>query len=141
LRAPADALEPWPPERFEIAVDDLLDAHRSLGGTVELTRSGTPVTLSGEQANALQRALQEALSNARRHAPGAPVTATLAWHDDRVQLSVRNPLASARPAGAPGGGYGLIGMRERFESLPRGGSATVQDADGWFTLRAEAGLR
>lgn len=141
LRSPADALEPWPPERFEIAVDDLLDAHRSLGGTVELNRSGSPVTLSGVQANALQRALQEALSNARRHAPGAPVTAVLAWHDDRVLLSVRNRLPSARPAGASGGGYGLIGMRERFEALPGGGSVTVQDSDGWFTVRAEAGLR
>ena len=141
LRSPADALEPWPPERFEIAVDDLLDAHRSLGGTVELNRSGSPVTLSGVQANALQRALQEALSNARRHAPGAPVTAVLTWHDDRVLLSVRNPLPSVRPAGASGGGYGLIGMRERFEALPGGGSVTVQDSDGWFTVRAEAGLR
>lgn len=141
LRAPADALEPCPPAQFELAVDDLLEAHRSLGGTVQLTRTGTPVTLTGEQANALQRALQEALNNARRHAPGAPVTAVLAWHDDRVLLSVRNPMPSARPAGASGGGYGLIGMRERFETLPGGGSVTVQDADGWFTVRAEAGLR
>ena len=141
LRAPADAVEPWPPERFEVAVDDLLEAHRSLGGTVELTRSGAPVTLRGEQANALQRALQEALSNARRHAPGAPVTAALAWHDDRVLLTVCNSLPGTRPAGAAGGGYGLIGMRERFETLPGGGSVTVQDADGWFTVRAEAGLR
>ncbi len=47
------------------------------------------------------------------------------------------------PATAPAGrtGYGLIGMRERFETLPGGGSVTVQDADGWFTLRAEARLR
>ncbi len=191
LRAPADALEPCPPEQLDGAMEDLVDAHRSLGAAVELTRTGTPVTLSGEQANALQRALQEALSNARRHAPGAPVTAALTWHHDRVLLTVRNPVPNTGPRPGPGSadapslpdrtspaaaplpvdagspdpgpgprpgtgtrparppatapagrtGYGLIGMRERFETLPGGGSVTVQDADGWFTLRAEARLR
>lgn len=155
LRSPAEALEPCPPDRFEVGVNDLLDAHRGLGGTVDLIRTGVPVTLSGEQANALQRALQEALSNARRHAPGAPVAASLAWHDDRVLLTVRNPLPQTRApsdaaapatrspeAGRPArSGYGLIGMRERFGALPHGGSVTVSQANGRFVVRAEARLR
>ncbi len=66
---------------------------------------------------AAYRMVQEALANARSHAPGAPCRVTV---DDRAQdavvLTVRNgaPAASAAAAAAPSsGGYGLQGMRER----------------------------
>ncbi|MFT4216182.1 MAG: histidine kinase [Micropruina sp.] len=146
LRAPASAPEQRTPEQLSAALEDLLDVHRALGGTVEWSRTGTPTELTGEQAAAVERALQESLSNARRHAPGAPVTAAVAWHDDRVVLTVSNSVPDApcpEPEASRGvsPGYGLIGMRERFEALPLGGSVNVTEGDGRFTVRAEAMLR
>lgn len=69
---------------------------------------------------AVYRILQEALTNAMRHGRGGPVEVALAWHDDRVDLTVQNAVA-ARPASDPlvapteqaPRGHGLIGMRER----------------------------
>lgn len=126
---------------LEAALGDLVAAHRSLGGGAEFTVSGERRELSSEQAAALQRALQEALSNARKHAPGSPVDARLDWQTDRVRLTVENPLTSGHPALArSGGGHGLEGMRERFSALPLGGSATAGEGGGRFTVAVEAGL-
>jgi signal transduction histidine kinase len=135
---------------FDTAIADLLAAHRSLGGAVELTTTGTPRPLGPDQAVALQRALQEALSNARKHAPGEPVQALLAWSDDDVRLTVSNPLGDDpdpfrdRAAGGvlarSGGGHGLEGMRERFAALPAGGRATAEVDSGRFIVTAEAVL-
>ncbi len=83
---------------------------------------------------AVYRILQEALTNALRHGGGEPVEVRLAWHDERVELTVVNDLAPAPvstvdggvpAAGSPARGHGLVGMRERahlvggtFEAAP-----------------------
>lgn len=129
------------PPAFVAAVDDLLAAHRSLGGVVDLTVRGTPVALAAAQAAALQRAIQESLSNVRKHAPGEPVRAELDWQNDRVLLTVSNPLADeAGELAETGGGRGLEGMRERFLSLPLGGEASARVVGDRFTVTAEARL-
>ncbi|MBO1740289.1 sensor histidine kinase [Leifsonia sp. TF02-11] len=135
------------PADFRATLDDLVAAHRTLGGTADLCVAGEPRPLSARQATALQRALQEALSNARKHAPGAPVDAGLDWQTGRVLLTVSSPLVASRVAAAPvselavsGGGHGLEGMRERFAALPLGGSVAASSADGRFTVTAEARL-
>ncbi|KHK99540.1 hypothetical protein LK09_02640 [Microbacterium mangrovi] len=140
LRAPqADDAPDLSPAALRTMLTDLLEAHRALGGRAELTESGDPRTVPAVVGTTLQRALQEALSNARRHAPGEAVSVGVGWHDDRVALTVANPVAGSQPS--PGGGYGLIGMRERFAALPHGGAVRVQrDADR-FVLEAEARLR
>ncbi|WP_158889144.1 sensor histidine kinase [Amycolatopsis anabasis] len=81
----------------------------------------------------LYRAVQEALTNARKHAPGAPVTIELDYGDTEVGATVTNP---APPAGAPrpltgtGAGYGLTGVAERAE-LAGGTLAAGPEAGGW----------
>lgn len=140
LRTPMSP-EPRTPERLRATLDDLLDAHRALGGTAELTQTGTAVALGGEQGVALERALQESLSNARRHAPGAPVTVTLTWQPEWVRLSVSNPIPDLASRGSQRPGYGLIGMRERFARLPLGGGVTITETDGRFGVQAEARLQ
>ncbi|CAM5376395.1 sensor histidine kinase [Leifsonia shinshuensis] len=133
---------------FRATLDDLLAAHRTLGGSAALRETGGPRPLTSAQATALQRALQEALSNARKHAPGQPVDAALAWQTERVLLTVSSPLpasSAAVPAHAAelassGGGHGLEGMRERFAALPLGGSVAAAARDGRFTVTAEARL-
>ena len=136
------------PADIRATLDALVAAHRTLGGSAVLRQTGEPRALGSAQATALQRALQEALSNARKHAPGEPVDAVLSWQTDRVLLTVSSPLiepSAAVPANAAelatsGGGHGLEGMRERFAALPLGGSVATSADDGRFTVTAEARL-
>ena len=83
------------------------------------------------------RIVQESLSNASQHAPGAPVTVSVD-HDARaVLLRVANgPGGSAGPSGNDHGpGHGLTGMRERVALL--GGSLSAGPApDGGFVVSA-----
>ncbi len=81
---------------------------------------------------AVYRILQEALTNALRHGEGGPVDVALAWHPDRVQLTVRNPAAE-QPSG-DGRGHGLIGMRERAQLV--GGTLEAGALDGVFVVAA-----
>jgi signal transduction histidine kinase len=119
-------------DEFVASLRDLLAVHRSLGGSVEVVETGTRHELGGPLAGALRRALQEGLTNARKHAPGEPVTARLSWQSGAVQLSLSNPLPTGGAGVAAkemGGGHGLVGMRERFAALP-GGSATAGAESG-----------
>lgn len=126
------------------AAERLLRAHRQLGGQVaahlDLARTAGPIP--APLAGAFARALQEALSNARRHAPGTPVEASLVATDELLTLTVSNPLVPAavgagRLAPAAVRGHGLAGMAERFALLP-GGAATAGEHDGRFVVRARA---
>ncbi|WP_431278154.1 sensor histidine kinase [Leifsonia poae] len=139
--APTDAaIDRVDPAEFAGTLDDFLAAHRSLGGVVDLTVTGHPEPLDRAAATAVQRALQESLSNVRKHAPGEPVRAALDWENGRVRLTVSNPLSDgAHPElASTGGRHGLEGMRERFAALPRGGTATAGVVGDRFTVVAEA---
>lgn len=86
---------------------------------------------------AAYRTVQEALTNAGKHAPGAPVTITIAPAGPALCVTVSNdPPPAARPYSGPsGGGHGLVGLRERAEQL--GGSFRAErTADGGFTVEA-----
>lgn len=146
--APARVTDPPLADAHELtaAIDRLLTAHRTLGGTADLAIHGLPRPLDADHASALQRALQEALSNARKHAPGQPVAVDLDWQDDRVTLRIANDLPGGDAAGpgalaATGGGHGLAGMRERFAALRPPGSATAGVVDGRFVVTAETRRR
>jgi signal transduction histidine kinase len=84
------------------------------------------------------RVVQEGLTNARKHAPGQPVTVTLGGGQGAgLDVSVVNPAgpASAGPAfPVPGSGTGLIGLTERLELA--GGRLDWANSDGEFMLRA-----
>jgi signal transduction histidine kinase len=84
------------------------------------------------------RVVQEGLTNARKHAPGQPVTVTLGGGPGAgLDVSVVNPAsqASAGPAfPVPGSGTGLIGLTERLELA--GGGLDWRNSDGEFRLRA-----
>lgn len=84
--------------------------------------AGEPRLLPVDASQAVRRVAQEAVTNARKHAPGAPVTMRLEYGDGVVTLEVRDEGTDlpATELGASGSGYGLLGMRERAELL--GGS-------------------
>ncbi|GAA3596203.1 histidine kinase [Nonomuraea rosea] len=92
--------------------------------------SGPAHRLAPQTELALLRTTQEALTNVRRHAPGSPAAVELAFDPAGCDLRITNP-ASAEP-GAPGGGYGLVGMRERAELL--GGTLSAGERDGGFLV-------
>ncbi|MEV0532189.1 histidine kinase [Kitasatospora sp. NPDC050463] len=102
-----------------------------------LSVTGTPRPLPAEAGLAVRRTAQEALTNVRKHAPGARCTLELRYLPDVVELEVRNARPGrGEPAGglaATGSGYGLLGMRERAELL--GGTLLAgPDEGGWRVL-------
>lgn len=140
LRSPTDAVAPVASADLGASLIDLVDAHERLGGHVDFEQVGSPRDVPETLATALRRALQESLSNARKHAPGEPVTVRITWEDERVELRVSNPMPKVEAAGglaASGSGRGLAGMRERFAELPGGEVAAGRDG-GEFTVRAGA---
>lgn len=119
---------------------DLVEAHRALGGRIDFTRSGAEWPLSADEAQALVRAVQESLTNARKHAQGQPVAAALEWAPHAVTLRVSNPLARPVDPGSAdqpaGGRHGLEGMVERFAAI-RSGSVTAGERDGAFVVTGQ----
>jgi signal transduction histidine kinase len=109
---------------------DLVEQYRRAGSDVVYTVDGDPGGLPATVGLALYRILQEALTNAARHARGAPARARLTVTEANAVLVVD----SAGPAGSGTGG-GLMSMRERAGVL--GGVCTAgPSAQGW-RVRAE----
>jgi signal transduction histidine kinase len=114
------------------SLDTLIAHQRAAGLEVTVDVSGMPRSLSGAADQAAYRILQQALTNAARHGAGS-ARVEVAFGDAVVEITVTNPV----PAGGvprPGGGHGLIGMRERAILL--GGSLDVARANGTFEVRA-----
>jgi signal transduction histidine kinase len=96
-------------------LNELLDEARDASGTgTRLIVSGPPAALDPGVELAAYRIVQEALTNARRHAPGAAVDVELHFADDALGLRIRDN-GPGPPAAQPmaAGGHGLPGMRER----------------------------
>jgi signal transduction histidine kinase len=99
-------------------VDGLVAESRDAGLTVRLDNriagSGEPSAAVGRTA---YRVVQEALTNARKHAVGEPVVVTLdGGPGERLVIDVRNRVSAHRsPALLPGAGTGLIGLAERVQ--------------------------
>jgi signal transduction histidine kinase len=107
----------------------------------DLVVTGSPRPVSSEASLAVYRTAQEALTTARKHAPGQPVRVGLEYSAAEIVLRVVNPLpdpTANRPLAASGAGYGLTGLRER--AALGGGTLTAGPADEeWqVTLRIPA---
>jgi len=103
----------------------------------ELTVTGTPRPLAADAGLALYRAAQEAVTNARKHAPGAPVSIYLDFDPQSTTLKVTNglcpPAEATSELSATRGGFGLQGMRERIELL--GGHVEAEPSALGFTVQ------
>lgn len=116
---------------------DLTADVRAAGLPVRLDVRGEAVELPDAVDRSAYRIVQEALSNTSRHAgPGTTATVRIDYGPDRVVIEV---LDDGRPGvvePASGGGYGLVGMRERVSLV--GGSLTAGPlAQGGFSVRAD----
>jgi signal transduction histidine kinase len=114
---------------------DLVDGAREASGSVvRLIMSGPVTRLDPGVELAAYRIVQEALTNARRHAPGAAVDVELRYAEDAVRLRIRDngPGQAARSHT----GHGLLGMRERAAAV--GGALQAGDArGGGFCVEAD----
>ena len=96
----------------------LVNESRSVGVTVEFIEQGNPAMVAPIVARTAHRAVQEALTNARKHAPGASVQVSARYGPTGVRLAVRNTAPTQLPDPAlttAGSGTGLIGLRQRIE--------------------------
>jgi signal transduction histidine kinase len=94
-------------------LDDLVAEMRRAGLDVDLHVEGELDDLSAGRALAAFRILQEAFTNALRHAPGAHVRAAVRRTLAELEIEVVDDGDTRTPVSADGGGYGLVGMRER----------------------------
>ncbi|MET9345272.1 sensor histidine kinase [Streptomyces termitum] len=117
-------------------VGALVDRARESGLAVALTGAELPEP-PGMAGRALHRVVQEGLTNAARHAPGAPVAVELRQDAARVTVRVVNGPPDGPPDAPPPGssGSGLVGLDERVRLA--GGRLTHGPApDGGFALTA-----
>jgi signal transduction histidine kinase len=132
LRPPEEqpATSPPQPQPGLAALDELLDQVRAAGLPVTLTLSGDPVPLPDAVDLSAYRIVQEALTNALKHAGPAHATVRLHYGQDRVDVTVADDGHGA-PASVPGSGHGLTGMRERATLLGGALQAGPQPGGGF----------
>jgi signal transduction histidine kinase len=117
---------------------ELMAESESVGVTVRLERDGDPALASPVVARTAYRVIQEALTNVRKHAPGAAVLVRVGYRPDQVRLTVRNaPPERRADAGltASGSRTGLLGLRQRVE-LVSGTLSAAPTPDGGFEVEA-----
>ncbi|MBT2676550.1 sensor histidine kinase [Streptomyces sp. ISL-14] len=111
----------------------LVERARAAGLAVELTVTGQERPLTATVDRAMYRIVQEALTNAARHAGPAKVAVQLIYGEGELTICVEDD-GSADPADPPTPGIGLTGMRERVTAL--GGTLDAAPrAEGGFAVR------
>jgi len=114
-------------------VDELVRRASATGLAVTCSFLGACDRMAPAASEAAYRVVQEALTNALKHAPGAPVNIIIRVQNAEVEVTVVNAAPRERPSGLErsGGRYGLAGMRERVTAC--GGSLTAGPtlAGGW----------
>jgi len=128
-RAPAPGVE---------NVDELVHGVRDSGSEVQLDVTGArPERLSEAVSLAAYRIVQESLTNARRHAAGAPVRISILFERAQLAVTVENDRGASAPTGnGPDGdvGVGITGMTERAAAV--GGTLRVAPSPSGFRVDA-----
>jgi signal transduction histidine kinase len=128
LRAHAET--PPAPDGADIA--HVVEEFRTAGLAVSFHENGERRPLSEASAHAAFRVVEEALTNATKHARGAAVTVSLRWEVDTLLVTVVNAAGDDPAPGARG--HGLLGLSERVDSV--GGLLDHRRRDGEFRLSA-----
>jgi signal transduction histidine kinase len=129
-----------PPVPAASRIEALVSDFAAAGGAITLELGAARTQLHGAVGDAAVRIVQEALTNALKHAPGARVRVALR-PGPPLSVTVESELLAgvgvpAQPLAGSGGGFGITGMRERAVAL--GGSLQAgPSATGW---RVEATL-
>jgi signal transduction histidine kinase len=117
------------------SLEELVQSFVDAGQQVELSITGDRSKVTGITDLSAYRIVQEALTNTVRHAPGASVRVEVAYHNDDVTINVINGRGDQYRPREPGGGHGVLGMRERVSAI--GGRIEAgPEPDGGFHVRA-----
>ncbi|MFD4624516.1 histidine kinase [Streptomyces sp. NPDC058475] len=113
-------------------LEDFLSELVATADGADVTVTGARQALRAEASQAVRRVAQEALTNVRKHAPGAKVHVRLDYGEREVTLDVRDSGGPPGELSGSGAGYGLLGMRERAELL--GGSLEAGPDEEGFAV-------
>jgi signal transduction histidine kinase len=116
----------------------LIAESTAVGTPAELTERGDPALASPVVGRTVYRIVREALTNVRKHAPGARVLVLISYGESQVQLTVTNTPAVSKPAtglASTGSGIGVASLRQRIE-LVHGSLRAGPTPDGGFCLEA-----
>ncbi|MER5727449.1 histidine kinase [Streptomyces sp. NPDC002138] len=129
----ADYEAPDAPQPTLATLDGLLANVREAGLTVEKTVTGAVRELPQGVELSAYRIVQEALSNALRHAPGAAAGVEVSYVLGGLGVRIVNdaPTGDIRPS--PGAGHGITGMRERVAML-EGEMTSGMTAEGGYEV-------
>jgi signal transduction histidine kinase len=122
------ATELQPPDE---SIDDLVRRVAAAGLPVRLRHDEPLPAWSPMTSQAAHRVVQESLTNAARHAPGAPVTVTVAREDAGTRIDVVNEGDQADDPAGPATGLGLIGLAERVRLAGGRLAAGPRPEGGW----------
>jgi signal transduction histidine kinase len=126
---------PLAPQPTLADIDELVEDSRRAGVAVTLTRLGGPREVDPTAGRTAYRVVQEALTNAGKHAPGGAVAVTLDLRPAEVAVTVVNRRPTGPAAALPSGGLGLLGLRERVRTV--GGTFRAEPRlDGGFGVEA-----
>jgi signal transduction histidine kinase len=117
---------------------ELVAESTAVGTPAELVEQGDPALASPVVGRTAYRIVREALTNVRKHAPGAHVVVRVSYDESQIRLSVRNTVAAAPPdrsLAATGSGVGLASLRQRID-LMHGTLRAAGTPDGGFCLEA-----
>ncbi|WP_309097387.1 sensor histidine kinase [Streptomyces sp.] len=120
---PGDPTGAHTPQPTLDRLDALVENTRAAGREVLTELNGERRPLPPGVELSAYRIVQEALSNALRHAPGARITVRLTYEPDGLEVEIVNGRPTAPPPPSTGAGHGLLGMRERVAML--GGTMTA----------------
>ncbi|MEU0405020.1 histidine kinase [Streptomyces sp. NPDC006197] len=137
LRAPGENGDGDRPQPTLATLDALVDESREAGTEVVLdTTVDDPAAVPAATGRTVYRIAQEALTNARKHAPGATVTVTVRGRPgEGLTVDIHNPAPAGPVPHVPGSGQGLIGLTERA-ALAGGRLEHGPAPDGGFALHA-----
>ncbi|MFF5145006.1 sensor histidine kinase [Streptomyces sp. NPDC013157] len=132
LRQTGDPDLPLAPSPGLDRLAELTEAFGSAGLTVHVRVEGAPRPLTAGVDLTAYRIVQEALTNVTKHAAAEAAHVRIGWAQDSLTLTVTDDgTATAPPAPAPGRGFGLIGMRERAQSVGGAFAAGHRDGGGY----------
>lgn len=115
-------------------LEELIGETRAAGATLTAEIKGDPGQVSLVVSRAAYRVVQEALTNALRHAGPVPLSLHLTTADGGVHIDVVNPLPAEWRPRTGSGGRGIAGMQERVEALH--GSFSAGPVDAQWRVRA-----
>jgi signal transduction histidine kinase len=133
LREPGDAWSPFAAAPTLGSLADLIESVRQLHPALDLTVEGKVDDIPPAASFACYRIIQESLTNARKHAAGAPIRIRVRRVPDELLVEITNDQGEPTADDKDRAGFGVLGMRERAVLLGGSLDAGHTTAGGWST--------